>query len=99
MTASPPQLDISSSRQFLEWLAEQGISLAFTTYQTGKLFLVGLQPNDRLSIFERTFNRVMVSTPPARAFTSVRCFNSGDLKMPSNLENSIRGTIASMFHS
>ena len=33
--------------------------LAFTTYQTRKLFLVGLQPNDRLSLFERTFNRVM----------------------------------------
>ena len=30
-----------------------------TTYQTGKLFLIGLQPNGRLSIFERTFNRCM----------------------------------------
>ncbi len=67
MTASPPQLEITGSRQFPEWLAEQEISLAFTTYQTGKLFLVGLQPSDgqspvrdhRLSIFERTFNRVM----------------------------------------
>ena len=34
-------------------------SLAFTTYQTGKLFLVGLQPNGRLALFERTFNRAM----------------------------------------
>ena len=59
MTDSPSSLEITSSRQFPEWLAEQGISLAFTTYQAGKLFLVGLQPNDRLSIFERTFNRVM----------------------------------------
>ena len=33
--------------------------LAFTTYQSGKLFLVGLQPNGRLSIFERSFNRAM----------------------------------------
>lgn len=56
---SSPVLEITSSRQFPEWLAEQGISLAFTTYQAGKLFLVGLQPNGRLSIFERTFNRVM----------------------------------------
>ncbi len=59
MTASPLSLDITSSRQFPEWLAEQRVSLAFTTYQTGKLFLIGLQSGDRLSLFERTFNRVM----------------------------------------
>jgi hypothetical protein len=41
------------------WLAQRRASLAFTTYQTGKLFLVGLQPDGRLSIFERTFNRTM----------------------------------------
>jgi uncharacterized protein (TIGR03032 family) len=56
---SPPALEISASRQFIAWLAEQHISLAFTTYQTGKLFLIGLQPNGELSIFERTFNRAM----------------------------------------
>jgi len=47
------------SRQFPNWLAEQGASLAFTTYQAGKLFFIGLQQNGRLSIFERTFNRCM----------------------------------------
>ncbi|MCI0394895.1 MAG: TIGR03032 family protein [Chloroflexi bacterium] len=40
-------------------MARQGASFGFSTYQTGKLFLVGLQPNGRLSIFERTFNRAM----------------------------------------
>lgn len=59
INADTPKLEIFGSRQFAEWLAEQQISLAFTTYQTGKLFLVGLQPNGRLSIFERTFNRAM----------------------------------------
>ncbi|MBI81841.1 MAG: TIGR03032 family protein [Planctomycetaceae bacterium] len=54
-----PQLELTASRQFVSWLSEQRISLALTTYQTGKLFLVGLQPNGRLSIFERTFNRCM----------------------------------------
>jgi uncharacterized protein (TIGR03032 family) len=38
---------------------EQQISLAVTTYQAGKLMLIGLQPNGRLSVFERTFNRCM----------------------------------------
>lgn len=52
-------LEIIGSPQFPEWLYQHQISLAFTTYQTGKLFLIGLQPNGRLSIFERTFNRAM----------------------------------------
>ena len=52
-------LEIDCSRQFPEWLAEQRVSLAFTTYQSGKLFLIGLKPDRRLSVFERTFNRCM----------------------------------------
>lgn len=54
-----PKLEITSSRQFIPWLAEQAVSLAFTTYQAGKFFLLGLQPDQRLSVFERTFNRCM----------------------------------------
>ena len=50
----PPPLDVTCSRQFIPWLAEQRLSLAFTTYQAAKLFLVGLQPNDRLSLHKRT---------------------------------------------
>ncbi|MEL6780598.1 MAG: TIGR03032 family protein [Cyanobacteria bacterium J06597_16] len=53
------RLELMGSRQFPDWLAEQQVSLAFTTYQTGKLFFIGLQPDGRLSIFERTFNRAM----------------------------------------
>ena len=48
-----------ASRQFTAWMLEQRLSLAFTTYQTGKLFLIGLQQNGRLSISERTFSRCM----------------------------------------
>jgi uncharacterized protein (TIGR03032 family) len=53
------RFDLTCSRQFPNWLAEQNLSLAFTTYQAGKLFLLGRQPDGRLSIFERTFNRCM----------------------------------------
>ena len=49
-----PQLEISASRQFVPWLAEQKISLAFTTYQAGKLFFIGLKPSGKLSVFERS---------------------------------------------
>jgi uncharacterized protein (TIGR03032 family) len=59
MSAAEPRLEIHTSRQFSSWLAEQRLGLAFTTYQAGKLFLLGLQPDGRLSVFERTFNRCM----------------------------------------
>ncbi|MEM6333844.1 MAG: TIGR03032 family protein [Planctomycetota bacterium] len=59
MTASTPQLEIAGSRDLPLWLAEHRVSLGFSTYQAGKMFLVGLQPDGRLSIFERTFNRAM----------------------------------------
>jgi len=57
--AAGARLEMTSSRQFVSWLFEANASLAFTTYQSGKVFFVGLQPNGRLSIFERTFNRCM----------------------------------------
>ena len=56
---STPSLEISASRQFTSWLAEQKLSLVFTTYQAGKVFFIGLQPNGQLSVFERTFERCM----------------------------------------
>jgi uncharacterized protein (TIGR03032 family) len=57
--SSEPRLEILSSRGLPGWLASQSLSLAFTTYQAGKLFLLGLQADGRLSLFERTFNRCM----------------------------------------
>lgn len=52
-------LKISTSTHFNDWLNENYLSLAFTTYQAGKIFLIGLQPKGRLSVFERTFDRCM----------------------------------------
>lgn len=56
--ASPP-LEVTASRNFPAWLETQQVSLGFSTYQSGKLFLLGLQPDGRLSVFERTFNRCL----------------------------------------
>jgi uncharacterized protein (TIGR03032 family) len=58
-TLEEPWIEVTSSRHFAAWLDEQRISLAFTTYQAGKLFLLGRHPDGRLSVFERTFNRCM----------------------------------------
>lgn len=57
--ADEPWLEVSASRHLAGWLAEQRLGLAFTTYQAGKLFLVGHRPDGQISIFERTFNRCM----------------------------------------
>ncbi len=65
-----PWLNAIGSRYFLDWLQQQRCSLAFTTYQTGKLFLVGRksasgagapinEADQALSIFERTYNHCM----------------------------------------
>ena len=58
-SAPVKELEITGSRQFTSWLREQGASLAFTTYQSGKLFLLGMRDDERLAVFERTFNRCM----------------------------------------
>ena len=58
-SAGKPQFEFLTSRQFTAWMAEQRVSLAFTTYQAGKLFFLGIQPNGKLDIFNRTFERCM----------------------------------------
>jgi uncharacterized protein (TIGR03032 family) len=54
-----PWIEVTSSRSFAGWLAEQQVSLAFTTYQAGKLFVLGRYPDGRLTVVERTFDRCM----------------------------------------
>ncbi|MCA9291755.1 MAG: TIGR03032 family protein [Phycisphaerales bacterium] len=57
--ADAPKIEVTTSRMFNAWLAGCRASLVLTTYQTGKIFFIGLQPNGRLSVFERTLERVM----------------------------------------
>jgi uncharacterized protein (TIGR03032 family) len=64
--AEPPQTgpaagttDITVSRGFGSWLASQGLSLAFTSYQTGNLFLVGVTPNGSVSFHQQVYQRAM----------------------------------------
>jgi len=59
-TAPPaPPLNVETSPGFTEFLAANDIALAFTTYQSSRLFLVGRQPDGRVSLTERTFPRAM----------------------------------------
>lgn len=58
-TPAEPWLQVQGSRHFLDWLGEMRVSLAFSTYQTGKVFFVGRKLDQGLSVFERTFNHCM----------------------------------------
>jgi uncharacterized protein (TIGR03032 family) len=57
--ADAPWLEVTASRDFVPWLARHNVSLAFSTYQAGKLFFLGRNAAGTLSVFERTFNRCM----------------------------------------
>lgn len=52
-------MQLTASRHFLSWLYESSASVAFTTYQTNRLFFIGLKPDGSLSTFERRFDRPM----------------------------------------
>jgi uncharacterized protein (TIGR03032 family) len=57
---------VTSSRNFYAFLAEQNIALAMTTYQTGRLILIGRKPDGRLAVVERPFLRSMALSGDAR---------------------------------
>lgn len=52
-------IDFDCSRNFVKWLKLNDVSIMFSTYQSGKIFFIGHNPDNTLSIFERTFNRCM----------------------------------------
>ena len=58
-SGTKPSLELRASRLFSAWLTDARASLAITTYQAGKLFLIGVRPDGRLSVFERSFARCM----------------------------------------
>ncbi|WP_260446898.1 TIGR03032 family protein, partial [Nostoc sp. 2RC] len=58
-SASSPKLDINCSPHFISWLQTQFISLAFTTYQTNRLFFIGCNEQGKLAAHERLFDKPM----------------------------------------
>lgn len=54
-----PWVRLMGSPYFMDWLGEQRVSLGFSTYQTGKFFLIGRKADGTISGFERTFNHCM----------------------------------------
>ena len=63
------ETQISVSRGFGNWLSRNRVSLAFTSYQTGQLFLVGLLPTGQVSFHQQNYVRAMgVHATPARLY-------------------------------
>jgi uncharacterized protein (TIGR03032 family) len=66
---SADKTQISVSRGFAAWLARTKCSLAFTSYQTGQLFLVGLLPEGKVSFHQQNYLRAMgVHATPQRIY-------------------------------
>ena len=57
--SSSEKFVLSSSRNFSDWLAATRSAIAFTTYQAGKIFLLGAGEGGQMSVFERSFARCM----------------------------------------
>jgi len=54
-----PGTQISCSGGFADWLRDQNVSFGLTSYQSGRLYLVGHPPGGVLSFHERHFSRAM----------------------------------------
>jgi len=53
------KVEKSCSRGLAGWLAQHKLSLAITSYQSGRIYLVGSDKQGRVSFFERIFERAM----------------------------------------
>lgn len=53
------RVEKSCSRGLAGWLAQHRLSLAITSYQSGRIYLVGSDQQGRVSFFERIFERAM----------------------------------------
>lgn len=53
------KLDLSCSPGIVRWLLLNKCSLAFTSYKTGKLFLIGVMKTGALSFHQRNFDEAM----------------------------------------
>ena len=59
--AAPPpeETKISVSRGLAAWLTQNQTSFAITSYQSGRLFLVGTMPDGTVSVHQSAFSRAM----------------------------------------
>ena len=60
MSDRPPSpLSVTCSPGFADWLTDRGVALAITTYQAGRLLLIGVNQRGKLVVHQRAFPRPM----------------------------------------
>ena len=57
--AEPAVADKSCSRGLYDWLSANRVSLAISSYQSGRVYLVGTNKTGQVTFFERLFERAM----------------------------------------
>lgn len=57
--AQPEPLKKTCSPGITKWMTKNRVSIAFTSYQSGRLYLLGSDPKGRLSFHERLYQRAM----------------------------------------
>lgn len=58
-TPAPEETKIGASRGLTSWLTKNKTSFAITSYQSGRLFLVGTMPDGTVSVHQQAFSRAM----------------------------------------
>jgi hypothetical protein len=56
---APEPVRKSCSQGLTGWMRRNRLSIAFTSYQSGRLYLLGTDPKGRLSFHERIYQRAM----------------------------------------
>jgi uncharacterized protein (TIGR03032 family) len=82
--------NLAVSRGLGDWLRTNRTSLAFTSYQTGQLFLVGVAPNGTVSFNQQNFTRAMgVCYQPGRLYlgTSHQVWRLENMLRPGEMAN------------
>ena len=82
--SDPQATELVVSRGFGAWLVQHRLSLAFSCYQSGQLFMVGMLPNGSVSFNQQNFTRAMgLCWQPGRLYL-------GGLDQVWRLENMLR---------
>jgi len=57
--APPPAVTVSASSELVRWLSARSVSLAFTSYQSGLLYCLGVKPDGQLNIHQTALQKPM----------------------------------------
>lgn len=92
--ATPPAggLEVSASRGLARWLVSNRTSMAFTSYQTGQLFLVGVHADGTVSLNQQYFNRAMgLAWRPGRLYlgTQFQLWRLENMLRPGEVANRV----------